>query len=284
MGPLLRDNIAAVVLVVMLVPAGCRRAVDNASGGAQAGNAPVLTLISPEALKWTRDEAVAALPDPATMLSAAVRLVQLAELDTLLVPGTLDDQHVRRLSAVRLFEERWVLGLLSRSADDVLRAAVLIDADGTVQPIALGPAEELLQFHLAPDPDIFPHVAVLPEYVLIVPAKGEVIEAIVLESGAPAHFALQRRGRVRYMALQVESREVARYRWDAWEQMFLGPARDKLPDPPGGEFNIDLELSHALVPVGGIVPERQDNTPQHDADEEDEEPGAPAPRQPFGPV
>lgn len=54
--------------------------------------------------------------------------------------------------------------------------------------------------------------------------------------------------------------EVARYRWDVYENSFAGPAADKLPDPPGGRFEMDLEASEALLPVGGELPPPMKNT------------------------
>lgn len=49
--------------------------------------------------------------------------------------------------------------------------------------------------------------------------------------------------------------EVARYKWDPYELTFSGPAVDKLPDPPGGKFELNIADSHYLVPVGGEIPE-----------------------------
>jgi hypothetical protein len=49
--------------------------------------------------------------------------------------------------------------------------------------------------------------------------------------------------------------EVAMYRWDPDELAFLGPANDKLPDPPGGKFELDLKASRGLIPVGGDIPD-----------------------------
>jgi len=53
----------------------------------------------------------------------------------------------------------------------------------------------------------------------------------------------------------AEPVEVARYTWDPWELAFTGPLSDKLPDPPGGLFELELEQSEALIPVGGVIPE-----------------------------
>ena len=52
--------------------------------------------------------------------------------------------------------------------------------------------------------------------------------------------------------------QVGRYNWDPYEIAFSGPQCDKLPDPPGGQYELDLEASLALIPVGGVIPEPPD--------------------------
>lgn len=47
--------------------------------------------------------------------------------------------------------------------------------------------------------------------------------------------------------------EVARYKWDPFELMFMGPARDLLPGSQDQVFEMDLEKSTWLLPVGGII-------------------------------
>lgn len=70
---------------------------------------------------------------------------------------------------------------------------------------------------------------------------------IIAQQGGPAAD--------RDEAVIGEPVEVAQYKWDAWELAFVGPLSDKLPDPPGGLFELDLEQSAALTPVGGVIPE-----------------------------
>lgn len=47
--------------------------------------------------------------------------------------------------------------------------------------------------------------------------------------------------------------EVARYKWDPFELMFMGPARDYLPGSQEQIFEMELEQSTWLLPVGGII-------------------------------
>ncbi|MBI5864823.1 MAG: hypothetical protein HZB38_10000 [Planctomycetes bacterium] len=56
-------------------------------------------------------------------------------------------------------------------------------------------------------------------------------------------------------AVEAEPTEAARFRWDPYESAFIGPAADKLPNPPGGRFEIDIPESKAFIPVGGDIPD-----------------------------
>jgi hypothetical protein len=67
---------------------------------------------------------------------------------------------------------------------------------------------------------------------------------------------------------------VARYTWDPYELTFMGPAADKLPDPPGSRFEIDLARSPVLIPVGGEIGE-PDPIEEYVPPEEREEEGEP---------
>ena len=62
-------------------------------------------------------------------------------------------------------------------------------------------------------------------------------------------------------ASSAEPVEVAKYQWDAIESAFMGPICDRLPDPPGGTIELNLERSVALVPVGGLMPDRPEIRP-----------------------
>ena len=63
---------------------------------------------------------------------------------------------------------------------------------------------------------------------------------------------------------------VARYQWDPYERVFMGPAADALPDPPGGSFQVDLTASVGLIPKGGKIPEPQPLEPTTQPEDEGE--------------
>jgi hypothetical protein len=216
-----------------------------------------LTLIEPESLSWTQAEAAEKLDDAELGVSAAVRLVRLSDTSPLCVPQELSDESVRRLRLRRLVERRWVLGLRDPTGDDALRAPVLISADGEVLPIADGVEEELLVLHISRDADVFPHAAILPDRVMIVGEQTRL--ALLLEPEQRVRFELREHEGFSYVGLisreSPDSEEVAYYRWDPFEAVFVGPASDKLPEPRGGKFKLDLDASKLLVPMGGEIPE-----------------------------
>jgi hypothetical protein len=47
----------------------------------------------------------------------------------------------------------------------------------------------------------------------------------------------------------------ATYPWDFTEMMFLGPMMNALPAPGVGDFELSLNDSNYLVPVGGLMPD-----------------------------
>lgn len=239
--------------------AGCNSEDQPASQPAEAPPAAAsdLTLIAPQALKWSREEACAKLGDEQLGIGAAVRLVRLAKATPLCVPEELTDATVRRLRLVRLNEQRSALGLADREDERRLRAPVLIDADGGVALPAEGTEEEVIVLHVSKDPEVFPHLLMLPNRVLLV--EKEIATAIVLKPEQTVRFELRRQKGYPYIGLVLaragELVEVARYLWDPYELAFIGPAADKLPDPPGGKFRVDLQASVRLVPQGGEIPE-----------------------------
>jgi len=233
-------------------PAGAQRP--------ESGESPLL----PEARSWSRAEAAAKLAEERSRLSAAVRLVRLADVRPLCVPDPLPPRLARRLHVLRLSDRLWALGW--RRGDSRLQAPVLIDAAGNVTLPATGAEEEVAVLYRAADPEQFPHLIIVPRRVLIV---GEDLRpALVARSPGLSFEPREAEGRA-YVALlwrgPPASRpsaekphrpaEVARYHWDPRELAFLGPLADRLPDPPGGVFELDLEQSAALVPVGGVVPD-----------------------------
>ena len=239
---------------------GCEsRSKPSASSQPAAAKKTALTLIAPASLTWSQAEAATHLADVKLGMSAAVRLVQLAEAMPLCVPADLTDQHIARLQLSQLSVDRWALGLLDKKDPRRLRAPVLISVTGDVTLLAEGTDEEALILHVSKDADVFPHVAVLPTRVLIV--EKDVTPAIVLGAERNVRFELREQRGFSYVALVLprsgRTKEVARFRWDPYEMTFIGPGTDRLPDPPGGKFQIDLKASRRLVPQGGEVPETQ---------------------------
>jgi hypothetical protein len=256
-----RQNLVLVVTAVLLaLQAACERGGPPATQPARGGTTAALTRIAPESRNWSKAEAAEKLADEQLGLSAAVRLVRLAGATPLCLPETLTDNQLEHLRLARLGTSRWVLGVTAR--DDVrrLRAPVLLSADGDVELLGEGVEEELTVLYLAGQPDVFPHVAILPDRVLLTGDETE--PAIVLEPDELVHFECRERNGYPYLALVLPraaaaAAEVAAYKWDPSELVFVGPAVDALPDPPGGRFHIDVAASRRLEPMGGELPDTQ---------------------------
>lgn len=239
--------------------------------------APDPSPLLPEAESWSREEALARLADEPARLSAAVRLVRLADVAPLCVPDPMPLRVARRLRLRALSDSLWALGL-STPDDRRLAAPVLIDAAGEVTLPADGVEEEVALLCCAKNPELFPHLLIVPERVTIVGAQLQ--SALVSDSPPGLIFDLRFDGELPYVALlwrgssapadetdeTIQSTqpaiadddgpiEVARYDYDAYELAFMGPLSNKLPDPPGGLFELDLDASAALIPVGGVIPQ-----------------------------
>ena len=268
--------ILAVVVIGLPWCAGCDS--ERSPATQPSVTEPESALIVPDSHDWPRAEAAARLDDEGLSVSAAVRLVRLAEQRPLCVPPRLTDEHVRRLRLVNLDDQYWALGLADKQDPRRLRAPILLTADGDVKPLAFGVAEELLVLHVADDPDIFPHLVALPWKVALLADGLE--PAMVLEPDQKVRFDLRRQRGFPYVALLLnhdgQTSEVARYTWDPYELAFLGPAIDSLPDPPGGKFRIDVRASARLEPLGGEVPE---TLPVKELPEDEELPDGPLPHE-----
>ena len=217
-----------------------------------------LTLIVPGAESWAPDQAFIRLADPHDGLSAAVRLVGLSGLEPLCVPAEMSDATASHLRVVPLSNECWALGVADLRDDQVLRAPVLLNPDGEVRLVAEGLEEELLCLHVAKDAEVFPHLLISPRHVWVF--LGSVEPALTLAGPDVAGFCLREEGGFPYVALVTgaighEFVEVARYLWEPYEFAFTGPAKDALPDPPGGKFELDLPNSPRLIPMGGEIPD-----------------------------
>jgi hypothetical protein len=240
----------------------------------------------PEADAWSHEQALAKLADPATRLSAAVRLVRLAEAAPLCLPDPLPSAIARRLRVAVLSESRWALGLATTD-ERRIASPVLIDADGAAMLPMEGVDEEVALLCCAADAAVFPHLLLLPDQVFIVGDKLE--SALVARSPSGLRFDLRFDGDYPYVALlwrlpstasnpadppvPAAPVELVRYKWDPWELAFNGPLCDRLPDPPGGLFELDLERSAALIPVGGVLPEPPEiDTPPAQGEEDEPTP------------
>lgn len=206
---------------------------------------------------WSHDEALARLGDEQAGISAAVRLVRLAEAEPLCAPAELTDASAGRLRLTRLSDSVWALGLVDGRSERVLHAPVLIGTDGQVETVASGVEEELLTLHVSEDADVFPHLLITPRRVLL--AQLPLEAGIELKSPATVGFAAREQEGYSYVGLMLRRAgvwaEVARYLWQPYELGLAGPAMDALPDPPGGKFQMDMQASPLLIPVGGEIPE-----------------------------
>jgi hypothetical protein len=253
-----RQTAIVVAAVGLAAVAGCERGGKGSKAtSAPAGRGgPSYTLLAPESAKWSREKAVQHLKDGKLGVSAAVRLVRLAGESPLCVPEPVSDAVVRRLRLVSLGEDVWALGIADRNDQSTLHAPVLIGLSGTVVTVADGTEEEASTLCMSGDAEVFPHLIVTPRRVLM--AEIPLRPALTLASPDTIGFALRAREGLSYVALVMHGPqkwvEVASYRWGPYELDFEGPASDKLPDPPGGKFALDMEQSPLLVPRGGEIP------------------------------
>lgn len=219
--------------------------------------------------------------DDSTRLSAALRLIRLADIHASAVPDPLPDRAAAGLRVENVHGGGWVLGR-GGLEQDRLASPILIDAGGGVTLPVEGAEEEVSQFVPSDDAAVFPDLVLTPTRVLIVdnPVRTVLVAKdlggaridvqhqdetplIVLLFTPPATTApASAPASAPFSAPSSDSSAptsapanapvvVARYYWDQIELAFVGPASDRLPDPPGGFFELDLELSTGLVPVGG---------------------------------
>lgn len=268
-------TLGALLRVMMLLAAallpGCRKPAEQPTTAPAAPEPPRLTLLSPGWEAWETAEAVERLSDEPTAVSAAVRIVRLAEAAPLCVPLNLTDSTARRLRVRKLADNLWALGIADPQREDILHAPLLLDTDAGVHVLAGGVEEELLTLHIAADADIFPHLLMSPQRVRIAALPPQ----LVMTRASPplVGFQLRKQDGYPYVALMLPQppvwAEVARYLWQPYELAFAGPAADALPDPPGGKFALDLKASPLLIPMGGeipepILPEEIEDRPRHD--------------------
>lgn len=211
--------------------------------------------IVPESATWTRAEAVAKLVDEKLAVSAAVRLVRLSSDAREDWPDPLPLETALRLRVLRLSDELFAVGaIVDGSATTLGPPLALFDAAGETQKLPWTEGEWTL--HASHDAEVFPHLLVSPRRVVNLANREQA--ALVLKRPDGPFFALRFREGYPYVALclnpQGDVIELTEYRWDPYELLFAGPATDKLPDPPGGKYELDLKLSGGLTPLGGEVP------------------------------
>ena len=249
--------VTCTVATCLALSPACRRSDAPTTQPSAPQRTPPAVLLAPESHAWSQDEATAHLGDDKLGLSAAVRLVQLSEQQPLCVPESPTDALLGRLRLVHLNRHYWALGLADRTVTDCLRAPVLITAAGDVEVLADDVEEEMLVLHVSDDPDVFPHLVILPQTVLLV--EAEITSAVALQPNDNVRFELRTQAGYPYIALLLlhgePDSEAARYLWEPYELVLTGPACDSLPEPPGGKLNVDMASSLRFEPVGGELPE-----------------------------
>ncbi|MFH1748132.1 MAG: hypothetical protein ABIG44_13935 [Planctomycetota bacterium] len=262
------------LLTVVLLSAvlGCKPGPPSTQPASTKSATPTpaaqLTLLTAGWDTWTRDQAVTHLAHEQAGVSAAVRLIRLAEVAPLCVPAELTDAIVAKLRLTPIGDDLWVLGLADRHNMQVLHAPVLISTDGDVQLVGAGVEEELTTLHVSPDADIFPHLLISPRRVWL--ASLPLQAGLQLSEPPTVGFAARQQDGYTYIGLMHKGEagwnEVARYQWDPYELGLAGPAMDALPDPPGGKYKMDMNASPLLIPMGGEIPQPEplENTPPPD--------------------
>lgn len=251
-------------------------ACERQDAGSTRPTPPALTLLAAGSEAWTQETAAANLAEPEFAVSAAIRLVQLAKTETPLVPDPLTDADVRRLRVLAVGTARFALGATVVDEPTTLRHPIVFSVDGAVVPVEVDPNVALLR--VSDEPTLFPNVVIGAERVIVL---GEnLAPGIVLEPNQPVTFGVRGSHTVPDLVLTCPAATdpnavVARYEWDPYEQVFMGPAADALPDPPGGSFHVDLKASVGLIPKGGEIPEPQPLAPTTQEHESERLPESP---------
>lgn len=293
-----RFAVVGVAGVLALGLGGCsaRPAGDQKSGQPQSAPAPTALEAS---AAWTRDEALARLraakDDAAVAVAATVRLVRIAGLHAACVPDPLPRELAARLAVVEPYPGNWILGVRQFEPDGIIAKADVVDGgtrvvtlwapvrineDGDAQRLADGFAHEVSRAYVSEDAQLFPHVVVTPSAVAMLTDVG-LQDGLTGDELHGAAFVLGRRdGFVVATLVLPGSRDedaggwpvVAEYRWDFYEQMFLGPAAVALSSSSEPIARLALDESPKLVPVGGVLakPKPTLGVPEPSLMEEDE--------------
>ncbi|MBN2446470.1 MAG: hypothetical protein JXO22_07090 [Phycisphaerae bacterium] len=242
---------------------------SNSSKPTDAARVETPPVIIPESADWSAEEALVKLGDRDAAVSAAVRLVLLAGAEPVALPDPLPLEVAETLRVVNLGEAGWALGIADRLRVDRLWGPVLIGPDGAVM-LVMEDSTDAVALCIAKEPEVFPHLLISRGEVRLL-SKPE--ESALMLIGPPAvGFALRHERGIPYVALVLwadRERELTRYTWQPYEKVFYGPAMSALPADGGGVFELDLEDSAALEPVGGIIEEPKE-TPEVPVDFGDE--------------
>ena len=270
--------------------------------------------IEEESHEWSLEEALANLEEPELGLSAAVRLVRLADVHVPMLPDPLPIEAARKLRLTALSDSAYALGVRDDDNDRLVRTPLLIDLEGDVT--APGDEDEdedeMYDLYVSRDGQVFPHLLVGRTTVMNAASPRD--ERVCLKTIDSLHFEVRQENGVDYLSLIHHADgeadeahpdgdeaapldddppaaeaptsapttgsaprqaapegpiEAARYQWDPFERMFIGPAADKLPPALKGRFELDLEASSWLQPVGGEIGEPDDISPPSEDDEND---------------
>lgn len=222
-----------------------------------------------EARAWPRQVALERLDDDATAVAAALRLVELDGARPLIAAPPTPASLAVRLRVVKLGEGGWVLGASRGAGPRVdLQSPALIRPDGSIASLCAFGEEELARLCWSEDVERFPHLIVAPRRVLQLDAdSGQTSPLVVGDDLDGARFDFDATKSPPEIVLVVDAQpappadatararpvEVARFVWDALEQLFVGPAADAFTDPLAGRFTLDLHHSPGLLAVGGQV-------------------------------
>lgn len=222
----------------------------------------------PESHTWTREQAAERLADDNAALSAAVRLLELSDWKFEDPEAAWTHERVAAMRVMPIAEDKFVFGRSDPANEHLLIDAVFIHSDGTTESLP-GETSSAMRVYASPDRDLFPSLLLSGRQVRLISDLSN--EALLVESPESVAFDLRVRDELANIVLVFERdgvrSDVARYRWDPYELTFIGPASDKLPDPPGGKFQLDLRRSTALTPMGGEIPPPPENqTPPPEKD------------------
>lgn len=245
-----------ITILVLVGFAGCSGESPPASQPTPPDDS--LTLLAAGWDSWTASEAVEKLTERSRAVSAALRLIRIADIEPLCAPRAITDRTLRRLRVLPLDTAGWALGFITPAAPTAtLAAPVLLASSGTVHRVTDGVDEEALVLYCSDRPHAFPRVLIAPQRVWLASIPPQL--ALTLHNAGPTRFTeIEEEGHRRIAILCTTPAGpvvVARYVWDGYEGAFAGPASDRLPVPPGGKFQLDLGESPLLVPVGGDIPD-----------------------------